>query len=248
MSIWTWDFWDNLSKYEFHCQCCMCGCDRQCMYYTTLTSMGEDKFSLHHVYSEYHFTYLILPSCHFSGASSLLDISSKPTQDELDKLIVSNCREWEQAALHLGVQSHVLETEKWDNPGKPEEACRGVLHRWLLCAPGTGETERTWHSVLESLETSGHSQLVEQLKSEQFAKCSEEAISPFLQPVTSVGESCKSFLSSIKPLWLVSPTSFFKSPFWRAESGLVAWVKRCIWHCRMLAFQPIITHSCWEIW
>ena len=123
----------------------------------------------------------LFPFCHFSGASSLLDISSKPTQDELDKLIVSNCREWEQAALHLGVQSHVLETEKWDNPGKPEEACRGVLHRWLLCAPGTGETERTWHSVLESLETSGHSQLVEQLKREHFAESSDGSI--------SVGES-----------------------------------------------------------
>ena len=106
---------------------------------------------------------------------------------------MGSCSEWEQAALHLGVQSYVLETEKWDNPGKPEEACRGVLHRWLLCAPGTGETERTWHSVLEALETSGHSQLVEQLKRESFVENSEGSISLLSHAVTSVGESCESF-------------------------------------------------------
>ena len=115
---------------------------------------------------------------------------------------MSNCREWEQAALHLGVQSHVLEAEKWDNPGKPEEACRGILRRWLLCAPGTGETERTWHSVLEALETSGHSQLVEQLKREHFVEKSEGSISPLSHPVTSVGESYESFhFDSQKVVW-----------------------------------------------
>ena len=89
------------------------------------------------------------------------------------------------------MQSYVIEAEKWDNHENPDEACRGVLRRWLLHAPGTGETERTWHSVLEALETSGHSQLAGQLKREHF---------PLLQPVVSVGESCKLFLSSIKPL------------------------------------------------
>ena len=106
---------------------------------------------------------------------------------------MGSCSEWEQAALHLGVQSYVLETEKWDNPGKPEEVCRGVLRRWLLCAPGTGETERTWHSVVEALETSGHRQLAEQLKREQFMESSEGSISLLSQPVTSIGESCESF-------------------------------------------------------
>ena len=97
--------------------------------------------------------------------------------------------EWEQAALCLGVQSYVLDAEKWDNHENPEEACRGILRRWLLRAPGTGETERTWHSVLEALETSGYSQLAGQLKREQFAKSSEGGpISPFKQVVTSVGE------------------------------------------------------------
>ena len=98
---------------------------------------------------------------------------------------MGHCNGWEQAALCLGVQSYVLETEKWDNPNNAEEACRGVLRRWLLHAPGTGETERTWHSVLEALETSGHSQLAEQLKRDHFTESSEGG--PI--PVMSVGES-----------------------------------------------------------
>ena len=126
-----------------------------------------------------------LPSCHFSGASCLLDVGSKPTLEELDELIVGCWSGWEQAALRLGVQSYVLDAVKWDNPNNAEEACRGVLRRWLLRAPGTGETERTWHSVLEALETSGHSQLAEQLKRDHF----KESFEGRPIPVMSVGES-----------------------------------------------------------
>ena len=92
-------------------------------------------------------------------------------------------------ALCLGVQSFVIETEKWNNPSNAEEACRYILRRWLLRAPGTGETERTWHSVLEALEISGHSQLAGQLKREHFMDSSEGPISPLSQTVISAGES-----------------------------------------------------------
>ena len=104
---------------------------------------------------------------------------------------MGRCSGWEQAALSLGVQSYVLEAVKWDNPKSAEEACRGVLCRWLLRAPATGETERTWHSVLEALETSGQNQLAEQLKRDHFTESSEGG--PI--SVMSVGESCESFLS-----------------------------------------------------
>ena len=104
---------------------------------------------------------------------------------------MGHCSGWEQAALCLGVQSYVLEAVKWDNPNSAEETCRGVLRRWLLHAPGTGETERTWHSVLKALETSGHNQLAEQLKRDHFTRSSEGR--PI--PVMSVGESCASLLS-----------------------------------------------------
>ncbi len=137
-----------------------------------------------------------MQSCHFSGVSSLLDVGSKPTLEELDKHIVGRCSRWEQTALRLGVQSLVIETENWNNPSNAEEAYQGVLRRWLQHAPGTGETERTWHSVLEALETSGHSQLAEQLKREHFVDSSKGPISPLSQTVTSAGESCDSTTST----------------------------------------------------
>ena len=105
---------------------------------------------------------------------------------------MGRCSGWEQTALCLGVQSLVIETENWNNPSNAEEAYRGVLRRWLLHAPGTGETERTWHSVLEALETSGHGQLAEQLKREHFVDSCKGPISPLSQTVTSAGESCDS--------------------------------------------------------
>ena len=102
---------------------------------------------------------------------------------------MGRCSGWEQAALCLGVRSFVIDAVQWDNHENPEEACRGVFRRWLLHAPGTGETERTWHSVLEALETSGHSQLAGQLKREHFMDSSEGPISPLSQTVISAGES-----------------------------------------------------------
>ena len=75
--------------------------------------------------------------------------------------------------LHLGVESFVIDIAKRDNPGQSKEACRGVLSSWLDDKPGTGVAERTWHSVLKALETSGHSQLGDKLKREQFGESSE---------------------------------------------------------------------------
>ena len=113
-----------------------------------------------------------------SGAHTLLDTSSKPTLNELDRLIVGLiCSDWEQMALHLGVESSVIDTARGDNPDQYVEACRGVLNRWLKAEPGTGNKERTWNSVLEALVTSGQRQLAERLKDEHFVQSSEVSIS-----------------------------------------------------------------------
>ena len=103
--------------------------------------------------------------------------------------------------LCLGVHSVVLESQKWDNPGKPEDAYREVLSRWLQHAPGTGATERTWHAILEALETSGHRQVAEELKRERFGEISEGPFPGltclFSQPVLAVGESCPSLVEPL---------------------------------------------------
>ena len=192
--MWAWDCWGHSAWVSNKCQCQCCGGARPWLLLNFARSSGWTYCSLSCTITIVSHTFLILPSCHFSGASCLLDVGSKPTLEELDKLILGHCSEWEQTALCLGVQSYVLEAEKWDNHENPDEAYRGIHRRWLLHAPGTGGTERTWHSVLKALETSGHSQLAGQLKREHF---------PFSQPVVSVGESCKLFLSSNEPLWLL---------------------------------------------
>ena len=79
--------------------------------------------------------------------------------------------------FHLGVESFVINTLKRDNPGQSQETSRRVLSSWLNDKPGTDVAERTWHSVLEALETSGHRQLADKLKREQFVKSSEGLIS-----------------------------------------------------------------------
>ena len=88
---------------------------------------------------------------------------------ELDEFIVDPITDgWEQMVLQLGVESLFIDIVKWDNPGQSKEACRGVLNSWLDDKPGTGVAERTWYSVLKALETSGHRQLAEKLRREQF--------------------------------------------------------------------------------
>lgn len=123
-----------------------------------------------------NYTILLHLSC--SGPHSLLNISSKPTLHELDKLIMDiSTRNWEQVALCLGVESCLIDLVKEDNRGQSAEACRAVLNTWLNGEPGAGVAERTWHSVLKALETSGHRQLAEQLKREQFGETSEGPVS-----------------------------------------------------------------------
>ena len=129
------------------------------------------------------FPTFILPTCPPSGAHTQLNLSSKPTLAELDGLIVRAITDgWEQVVHHLGVESFVIDTVKRDNPGPSEEVCREVLNRWLSAEPGTGEAERTWGSVLEALETSGHRQLAEQLRREQIGESPTFCIGWFIVP------------------------------------------------------------------
>ena len=137
----------------------------------------------HFLNYQYHFPNFILPTCPPSGAHTQLNLSSKPTLAGLDELIVQAITDgWEQVVLHLGVESFVIDTVKRDNPGPSEEVCREVLNRWLSAEPGTGEAERTWGSVLEALETSGHRQLAEQLRREQYGESSIFCIGWFVAP------------------------------------------------------------------
>ena len=79
--------------------------------------------------------------------------------------------------FHLGVESFVINISKGDNPSQSQEASQRVLSSWLNAKPDTDVVKRTWCSVLKALETSGHRQLADKLKREQFVKSSEGLVS-----------------------------------------------------------------------
>ena len=133
-----------------------------------------------------------------SGTHSLLNISSKPTLHELDKLIVVLCTiNWEQVALCLGVESCLIDRVKGNNPGQSAEACQAVLNTLLNSEPGTGVSERTWHSVSTAMETSGHGRLAEQLKRVQFGEGSEWPNSRLTSPLCVYSQIAYSMFSAV---------------------------------------------------
>ena len=69
--------------------------------------------------------------------------------------------------LHLGVKPSVIEIAKKNNPNDCEGALREVLNSWLDGAGNTGEEVRTWHSVLNALETR-NGEVARQLRTELF--------------------------------------------------------------------------------
>ena len=99
---------------------------------------------------------------------TLLDIDSTPTLRDLDELVIGRVAHMDTFPLHLGVESYVTAVATKNHPNDCEGALREVLDRWLKGARGTGQEDRTWHSVLRALERSRNGGLVKQLKTEWF--------------------------------------------------------------------------------
>ena len=47
-----------------------------------------------------------------------------------------------------------------------ELACADMFEQWLAWEPGSGNRERTWHTVLSAVEYAGHKAFSQQLKAE----------------------------------------------------------------------------------
>ena len=104
-----------------------------------------------------------------TGDRTLLDIDSTPTLRDLDELVIGRVAHMEDTfPLHLGVESYVTAVATKNHPNDCEGALREVLDRWLKGARGTGQEDRTWHSVLRALEGSRNGELAKQLKTEWF--------------------------------------------------------------------------------
>ena len=96
-------------------------------------------------------------------------LDSKPTLRHLEELICCQiASNWDQLALHLGVERHVVDTVKGNHRHRCDEASRDVLNRWLNGERDTGSKQRTWRSVLAALRESGEQEMAEQLRTEWF--------------------------------------------------------------------------------
>ena len=102
----------------------------------------------------------LTPTCiGTSSTSPLLDplrgnfLNSKPTAVPLLKKVVpSVASKWLQLGVHLGMEAAILKTFKATESQDVNLCCLEMLEYWLQGARGTGESPRTWSSVLSAVE------------------------------------------------------------------------------------------------
>ena len=93
----------------------------------------------------------------------------KPTEEQLVQLVGSQmCAKWNMFSLYLGVQKHVRD-EVSHNCQRMAKGCFvEVVGRWLSSDDGTGDSPRTWETVVSALEDIGHAPLAKEVKQKLF--------------------------------------------------------------------------------
>lgn len=105
----------------------------------------------------------------FTGAYNVFSIDSTPTLQAIRKFIVHEvATDWSLVAVYLGLESSVIKLAMAVHPQHCEHACLDIFDRWLSWEPGTGERDRTWHTVFSAVEDAGHKAYTQQLKTEMF--------------------------------------------------------------------------------
>ena len=104
-----------------------------------------------------------------TGAHAHFNMDSTPSLQAIRKFIVREvAADWSLVAIYLGLESSVIRMARADHPQQCEHACTDIFERWLSWEPGTGERERTWHTVLSAVEEAGHKAFSQQLQTEVF--------------------------------------------------------------------------------
>ena len=79
-------------------------------------------------------------------------LSSKPTAVPLLKKVVpAIAQEWLQVGVHLGMDVAILKTFKATESRDLELCCLEMFECWLQGSRGTGESPRTWSTVLSAV-------------------------------------------------------------------------------------------------
>ena len=79
-------------------------------------------------------------------------LSSKPTPVLLmKKLIPTVAKDWRLIGVQLGIEASILKACKSTESYDLELCCLEMLEYWLKEASGTGESPRTWSTILSAV-------------------------------------------------------------------------------------------------
>ena len=82
-------------------------------------------------------------------------LRSKPTMLKLlDHVVLRVAAHWYHFGLSLGVEDYLLEDIKATERGEVQACCTDMLKRWLRGEQATGGEERSWSTVLGSVQRS----------------------------------------------------------------------------------------------
>ena len=99
---------------------------------------------------------LVPPLVHARPSSIPRDVDSKPTMQDLERLVVRRAAsKWEILARSLEVKESLISIVKRDHSYSCEEACREILNRWLNGDCSSGDERRSWQSVMTALKEIG---------------------------------------------------------------------------------------------
>ena len=105
---------------------------------------------------------LIPPTDHDSGSGGgEAPLQATPTLHIMDTHVIRHIApDWTQIAMYLGIEMSIWHVIEADNPRSVERCCHQMFSRWLANDTGTGDSPRTWKSVLIALRTAGYVTLV----------------------------------------------------------------------------------------
>ena len=108
-------------------------------------------------------------TCTQLGAQALLEITSRPTQSDVNELIVTQiAAKWKRVAIMLRVEDFLIDAIYENHPKDCIASCQDMLKRWLNEEMHTGGEERTWSALLTALGKADCGELVRSLRKEHF--------------------------------------------------------------------------------
>ena len=72
----------------------------------------------------------------------------------LKKVVPAIAQEWLQIGVHLGMKATILKTFKATESHDVKLCCLEMFECWLQESKGTGDSPRTWSTVLSAVEDS----------------------------------------------------------------------------------------------